>query len=212
MLEILLKALPAIFGSMLLIALAYFVSRWVGNFAANVLTGVGFDRVLSLIGLKSESVVGQQTPSQIVGYLTTVVIMVFAIIEASEFLDFTILTGLVTQLAAIAGGMLVAVVVFGLGLYLAGLVDRVIRSTAGEKARILDPVARVAIIVFSGALALRQTGIAEYIVNMAFALVLGAMVLAIALAFGLSSREIAAREFGKLAGGSKGFKPAKRRG
>jgi hypothetical protein len=41
---------------------------------------------------------------------------------------------------------------------------------------------------------LRQMGIADDIVNLAFGLLLGAIAVAVALAFGLGSREIAARE------------------
>ncbi|MFQ5961266.1 MAG: hypothetical protein ACE5MG_07700, partial [Candidatus Methylomirabilales bacterium] len=79
-------------------------------------------------------------------------------------------------------------------LYFARIADRVIRGTGGSQAHLLAPVARVAIIVFSSALALRQTGIAEDIVNLAFGIVLGAIAVAAALAFGLGGRDVAARE------------------
>jgi hypothetical protein len=49
-------------------------------------------------------------------------------------------------------------------------------------------VARVSIIVFSGALALRQTGIAEDIVNLAFGIVLGTVAVAAALVWPGRSR------------------------
>jgi hypothetical protein len=52
----------------------------------------------------------------------------------------------------------------------------------------------VAIIVFSAALGLREMGIAQDIVNLAFGLLLGAVAVSVALAFGLGSREIASRE------------------
>jgi hypothetical protein len=55
-------------------------------------------------------------------------------------------------------------------------------------------VTRLAIIVLTTAMGLRQMGIAEDIVNTAFTLLLGAIAVAVALAFGLGSREIAGRE------------------
>jgi hypothetical protein len=55
-------------------------------------------------------------------------------------------------------------------------------------------------------MALRQMGIANDIVNLAFGLLLGAIAVSVALAFGLGSREIAARE---LEGWLKGFRSAK---
>lgn len=194
MLGSVLTALPAIFAALLLVGVAYFVARIVGNFVTNVLTGVGFNRVLTWIGLGSEMPEDGQTPSQVVGYLTTLAIMLFAVIEAAELLGFAVLADLVSQFLVAAGGVVTGIVIFGLGLYFARIADRVIRGTGGSQAHLLAPVARVAIIVFSGALALRQTGIAEDIVNMAFGIVLGTVAVAAALAFGLGSREVAAKE------------------
>jgi hypothetical protein len=52
----------------------------------------------------------------------------------------------------------------------------------------------VAIVFFTGALALGQTGISEEIVTLAFGLSLGAIAIAAALAFGLGGRDVAGRE------------------
>ncbi len=198
MLTTILNALPAIFGALLLIGIAYFAARLVGTFVTNVLNGIGFDRVLSWIGVGGEVAEGRRTPSEIVGYLVIVAIMFFAVIEAANMLGFTILADLVSKLLVAAGGVLLGLVIFGLGLYLAGLAHRVIRDAGGSQAHILAPVARIAIIVFSGALALSQMGIAEEIVNLTFGLLLGAIAVAAALAFGLGSREIASRELERL--------------
>lgn len=197
MLATILNALPALFGAFLLIGVAYLVARVVSTFITNVLTGIGFNRVLSWIGLRETAVEGTQTPSQIVGHLAAVAIMLFAVIEAAELLGFAILAVLVSDFLLAAGGVLLGLVIFGLGLYLAGLADQVIRSTGARTAGLLAPVARVAIIVFAGALALRQTGIAQDIVNLAFGLILGALAFAAALAFGLGSRELAGRELAR---------------
>jgi len=189
-----LAALPAFFGALLLLGVAYFVARAVNGFVTNALTGIGFNDVLSRIGIGSAKSASGQTPSQIVGYLSWLAIMLFAVIEASNLLGFGILADLFSQFLVAAGGMVAGVVIFGLGLYFAGVADRVIRGTSGSQARLLASVARVAIIVFSSALALRQTGIAQDIVNLAFGIMLGAIAVAVALAFGLGGRDVAAKE------------------
>jgi hypothetical protein len=194
MLGTILNALPAIFGAFLLVGVAYFVARLVGTFITNVLTGIGFNNILSWIGLGGEAGEGRRTPSEIVGYLAIVGIMFFAVIEAANLLGFTILAELVSQFLIAVGGVILGLVIFGLGLYLAGLAENVIRDTGSSQAHVLAPIARVAIVVFAAALALRQTGIAEDIVNLAFGIVLSAFAVAAALAFGLGARDIAARE------------------
>jgi len=189
-----LAAVPAIFAALLLLAVAYFVGRAVRGFVTNALTGIGFNNVLSWIGMGSAEGAAGQTPSQIVGYLAWLAIMLFAVIEASDLLGFGIVADLISEFLVAAGGMVTGVVIFGLGLYFARIADRVIRGTGGSQAHLLAPVARVSIIVFSSALALRQTGIAQDIVNLAFGIVLGALAVAAALAFGLGGRDLAARE------------------
>jgi hypothetical protein len=137
---------------------------------------------------------GRWTPSEIVGYLVTVAIMLFAIMEAANLLGFGILAVLVSNFIVAAGRVLVGLIIFGLGLYFSYLADRVIRESGISQSNILAPAARVAIIIFSAALALREMGIAESIVNLAFGLLLGAIAVAIALAFGLGGRDTAARQ------------------
>jgi hypothetical protein len=194
MLAMVFTALPAIFGAFILIGIAYAVARVVGTFVTNALTGIGFNKVLSWIGIRAEVEDESQSPSQIVGYLATLAIMIFAVIEAADLLGFVILADLVSQFLIVASRVLVGLVIFGIGLYLAGLADRIVRNTGGSQAKLLAPASRVAIIVFSASLALRQMGVAEDIVNMAFGIVLGAIAVSAALAFGLGSRDIAARE------------------
>jgi len=79
-------------------------------------------------------------------------------------------------------------------LYVANVARNVILSTAGAQANFLSQAARLAIVVLATAMGLRQMGIADDIVNLAFGLMLGAIAVAVALAFGLGSRDIAARQ------------------
>lgn len=211
MLQTLLAAVPNIFGAAIVLGIAYFVGRLVADLVSNVLAGVGFNRVLSWIGLGGEPAEGQRTPAEIVGYLVLLAIMLFAISGAAELLGFSTLVALLGTFLGYVGQVVLAVVVFGLGLYLANLARNVILSAGGAQSNLLAQGARVAIIIFSAALALRQTGIGDDIVNMAFGLLLGALAIAIAIAFGLGGREIAARELDQmvrsLRSGSAGDKP-----
>jgi hypothetical protein len=85
-------------------------------------------------------------------------------------------------------------IIFAIGLYLANLAATTITATGTAHAGFLSLAARIAIIVFAGAIGLQRMGLANEIVNMAFTLLLGAIAVAGALAFGLGGREIAARE------------------
>jgi hypothetical protein len=194
MLDMILGALPAIFGAALLLGVAYVVGRVVAGLITNLLAAAGFDGILTWLGLGDEPAEGERTPSEIVGYLVLVAIMLFASIEALRLLGFGSVAELVTQFMGFAGQVILGLIIFALGLYLANLAARTIQTSKAAQARLLALAARVAILVLAGAMALRQMGLANEIVNLAFGLLLGAIAVAAALAFGLGGREIAAGE------------------
>jgi hypothetical protein len=97
-----------------------------------------------------------------------------------------------------AAQVLLGIIVLALGLYLANLARSIIASSASPYSHLLSRLAYAAIVILAAAMALRQMSIAEDIVNLAFGLTLGAIAVAAALAFGLGSRQIAAREVEKL--------------
>ena len=120
--------------------------------------------------------------------------MLLAAIEAADILGLGILATMIASFTTFGGQVLLAVVILGIGLYLANLARNVIFSASGESSAFTANLARIAILVFAAALALQQLGIASEIVNLAFGILLGTIGVAAALAFGLGSREIAGKQ------------------
>jgi hypothetical protein len=203
MLTLILEAIPAIFAAMLLVSLAYMVGRVVSGLIANLLSGVGFDALLVRLGLARESSEAARTPSAIVGYLVLVAIMLFATIEALGLLGFEALGDLVAQFLVFAGHIFLGLIIFAIGLYLANLASKTVLASGAAQAGLLAMAARLSIVVLAGAMALRQMGLANEIINLTFGLLLGAIAVAVAIAFGLGGRDIAARE---LAGWIQGIR------
>lgn len=194
MLDTILGALPAIFAAGLVVAIAYVVGRVVAGLITNLLAGAGFDAVLTRMGLGKEPAEGERTPSEIVGYLVLVAIMLFSSIEALRLLGFESVADIVTQFMAFASQVLLGLIIFAIGLYLANLAAKTVQASGAAQAGLLAMAARVSILVLAGAMGLRQMGLANEIINVAFGLLLGAIAVAVALAFGLGGRELAARE------------------
>jgi len=122
-------------------------------------------------------------------------ILLFALVAATDVLGLPALTGVVTGLLSLSGQVLAGLLVFGVGLYLANLAAGLLRSSGSQQGALLAQISRVAIVAFSGAMALRQIGVAPDIVNLAFGLLLGAIAVAAALAFGLGGRDVAAEQW-----------------
>ncbi|MEQ9550251.1 MAG: mechanosensitive ion channel [Coleofasciculus sp. G3-WIS-01] len=142
--------------------------------------------------VQPESTPSIRTPSELVGIIVFIAILLFATVAAVDVLQFEALTLIVNGIIVIAGQILAGLIVFAVGLYFANLAFNLITSSRSRQSQILAQAARIAIIAFSVAMALQQMGIAGDIVNLAFGLLLGAIAVAIALAFGLGSRDIAA--------------------
>ncbi|MEO6860877.1 MAG: mechanosensitive ion channel, partial [Microcoleus sp.] len=194
MLNTILGALPNIFTAAIILAVAYFLGRWIGDLVTNILTGIGFNNVFSWLGVQPkpslrlppssidpEATVLQapevpaRTASQFVGIVVQVGIILFAVVAATDVLRIPALTAIVSGILLVAGRVLAGLVVFAIGLYLANLAFGLIASSGTRQARLLGQTARIAIIAFVSALALQQMGIGSDIVNLAFGLLLGAI-------------------------------------
>jgi hypothetical protein len=213
MLTQMLNAIPQIFTAGLILTVAYFIGRFVADLATNILTGIGFNNIFYWLGLQSTPaptrqpvapppvdedatviqppVVPARTPSEIVGIVVQVGILLLATVAAINILNIEALTAIVSGLVVIAGRVLTGLVVFAIGLYFANLAFNLISSSGSRQARILGQAARIAIIALVSAMALEQMGIAGDIVNLAFGLLFGAIAVAIAIAFGLGGRDLA---------------------
>lgn len=214
MLSRILNIIPQLFAAGVILAVAYVIGRFVSDLVTSVLTSFGFNRLFYWLGLQStppheETVVGTdpqvrvvdttsssttRTPSEIVGIIAFVGIMLFAIVTATDILQLTSLTLILEQIILIAGRVLIGVVIFAVGLYFANLAHRLVLSSGTGNSKLLAQAARVAIIIFVGAMALQQMGIGSDIVNLAFGLLLGAIAVAVAISFGLGGRDIAAEK------------------
>ncbi|QLE57733.1 mechanosensitive ion channel [Nostoc sp. TCL26-01] len=202
MLQQILNALPGIFTAVAILIVAFFLGRFVGDLVTSILTSLGFNNIFAILGLpipttrpvadgEATTRIPTRTPSEVAGVIVLVGIVLFATVAAVNILNIPALTVLVTGILVIIGRILAGLVVFAIGLFLANLAFNLISSSGDRQARILAQVARIAIIALVSAMALQQIGVASDIVNLAFGLLLGAIAVAIALAFGLGGRDIA---------------------
>ncbi|MGL4884553.1 MAG: mechanosensitive ion channel [Waterburya sp.] len=144
--------------------------------------------------IQTGATVSSKTPSELVGLLCLIGIMLVATLTAVDILGIPALEDVFRVILAIAGQVLIGVIVFAIGLYLANVAFKLILASGTGQSRLLAQSARIAIITLVGAMALNRMGIAPNIVNLAFGLILGGIAVAIALAFGLGGREVAKEE------------------
>jgi hypothetical protein len=129
--------------------------------------------------------------SEFVGRLVLFFIMLFATVEAAYRLGFLGVHELLETFIRFGADVLLGAIILVVGYWLANLAATAIQRANPGNAVGLARIARVAILGLVLAMGLRAMGIADDIVNLAFGLVLGAVAVAVALAFGLGGRDAA---------------------
>jgi hypothetical protein len=193
-----LGSIPNIFGAMILLILAYLIAKVIRGLVTDVLTGLGFNKIPNAIGLSNLPTEGERSASTFVGHLAFLAIMFYAVIEAANILKFALLAETVQTIAVIGGKIIGGIIILAIGMYIANIVVNLIRDSGVANANLLGTVARVAILFFVGAMALNRMGVADDIVGTAFTLLLGAVAVAAAIAFGVGGREFAAETIRKM--------------
>lgn len=184
----------------------------------NILTSIGFNNLLQWLGLSTapsveppegEPFVAEtteqptviqdgtpttKTPSEFVGIIVLVGIILIGTLTAVDILNIPALASVVAVILEIAAQILIGIIVFAIGLYLANLAYNLILSSGATQSKLLAQTARIVTIVFVASIALIEIGLAPNLVNLAFGLLLGSIAVAIALSFGLGGREVAGEQ------------------
>lgn len=197
MLDQFLSAVPGIFAASVLLIIAYVVGKILTGLIRNLLASIGLNAFLTRLGFSKDLVEGETKASDVIGSLLLVAIMFFAAIEALRLLNYQILAELISSFLVLAGHVVLGLVIFVIGLFLSNLASKTITASGSSHATTLSVVSRVAILVLASAMALRQMGLANEIINMAFGILFGGIAVAAALAFGLGGREVAGRQVAK---------------
>jgi hypothetical protein len=184
--------LPSLFGALIIFFLFYVVARIVQRLSTSLLTSIGFDRLPEWLGLGAPRS-GPGSASAIAGYVILAILLFLGGVQAFKTLGLDTVSSLAEQLLAGLFNIVVAVVIFGVGLFLSRVAYKAISPSGEGQSALLGNVARAAILIFTGAMALFRAGLASEIVTLAFGALIVGLALAAALAFGLGGREEAAR-------------------
>ncbi len=228
--------LPKLFVGGLILAIGIVVARLTGNVASRLLAAMGFNTLMSYIGLskvvtpaaraqeaeaktmvtsrmqgeRSESEFGEdrlftqpvsggvtaaRTPADIGGLVLSLVVGLIFLRQALGVMQLRSFELMLDSFIGFLPNVLVAAVILAVAFWAGSWAHRRVNEMtafSGDRLmRSMGTVAHGAIVVFGVMAAAQQLGVASSLIGIAFALVLGAVCLAMALAFGLGSRDVA---------------------
>lgn len=190
-----LAIVPNLFVAIILLLVGYYLAKFLGNLLTNLLQGTGINNIYRSLGL-SETSMPAINLAKLLGTITRVIIMLFFTIEALAVLQLSVLNAIGGAILLYLPFLVSALLILGAGLFLANLLGNLIRKTT--KSALSANIVKYIVIVFAVFMTLDQLQFAEQIVNTAFLLILGGLMVAFAISFGIGGREFAKRQLAKF--------------
>lgn len=187
MLSLFIEALPVIVGAGILLAIGVVIANFVVDLLQPILEGLNLDEKLESMGVERGSV----NSVKVITTIVRVAIVLFFAVAAANLLNFEAVTNILDSILKLGGRIVFGAVVILAGVFVASLLAKIVTGTASR-------IIRVATIVLFSAMGLQFMGIADSIINLAFAALVVGGAAAAALAFGLGGRDAAARQLAKL--------------
>ncbi len=189
--------IPNLFGALVVVLLGFVVAKLLDTLLSKLLAKFGLDRLMSGTGLtKMLSRVGIQVPiSTLIGKIVYWFILLIFLVSAAESLGLERVSATLDMLALYLPKVFGAALVLLAGVLLAQLVNGLVRGAAEgiglEYAAGVGRIAQGLVIIISISVAISQLEVKTDLLNHVIVIGLITVGLAVALAMGLGSREIA---------------------
>jgi small-conductance mechanosensitive channel len=190
-LGVFLSYIPQIIGAIIILIVGYIIAKVLQALVTRVLRSVGFEDWMERGGVKQffDRASTRQTPSGVLGKVVFWFVFIIAITMAADALGLQQISGFLNLLIAYIPSIFVAILILLLAALLANFLANIVRGATGSG--IWASVVQYGVIIYAVFVALTQLGIAVTLTAPTFLILLGAVALAAAIAFGIGGREVA---------------------
>lgn len=189
------EIVPAFAGAMIILFAGYLLAKLIEKGSERLLRRLRLNQWLERGGVLEavERTGSTFNPTRVVGKLLFWFVMFAVIMLAANALGMESLAAVFAELVGYIPSLMSAIVILVVGIVLGRFTGGLIMASAGavQGGPTLARVGRWMVVVLAVFMALQELGIAPDIVTTAFAILFGAVALAMALAFGLGNRELA---------------------
>jgi Conserved TM helix len=189
------EVVPALIGALVILLAGYLLARLIERGVDRMLRRMRLNQALERGGVMQavERSGSHFNPTRVISNLVFWLVMFAVLLLAANALGLQSLADVFQELVSYIPSVIAAVVIITVGIVLGGFVGGLIMASAGgmHGGPTLARVGKGGVIVLAIFMALQELGIATDIVTTAFAILFGAVALAMALSFGLGNRELA---------------------
>ncbi len=193
--EQLMRAIPALIGALLILLLGWLIAKVISVAIAKSLKWLRFDGLAARVHFDTmlQKAGIEATPSQVVGRFAYWLLLLLVILTAADTLGWNSLSRELSNLLGLLPDLFVACVFLIVGLYIAGFVRDIIAGTTASLSigagKVISQVIYYLLAIIVVLTALNQANVDISIVTNNLMLILGAILLAAALSYGLASRD-----------------------
>lgn len=197
--SMILSAIPRILGFVIIVAIGWFVSSMLARGVMGLLRAIRFDELMQKSGLADfMGKMGTGTDSAgIVASLVKWLVRIVVLLVAFDVLGLPAVSDVMRQLLLWLPNLVVAIFVLFIGGIAARALSNIVRGATAEAGFVnpetLTNVVRTTVWAFAIVVAINQLGIATNLINTLFTGFVGALAIALGLAFGLGGRDLASR-------------------
>jgi len=187
--------LPAFVGAGLVLLLGYVLAKLVQKGFTRLLRRIRLNDLLRKGGVMGAmaSAGAHFNPSRIIAHLAFWAVMFTAMLVAANALGIDSLAPVFSELVGYVPSVITAIVIVILGIVLGDFVGGLIMASTHSLhgGPTLARAGKGGVVVLAVFMSLQELGVATNIVTTAFAIIFGAVALAMALSFGLGTRDLA---------------------
>lgn len=192
----LMGAVPSILGAIVILLLGWLLARLISTGIAKFLKVVKFDTLSEKIKftefLSKANV--NLTPSGLIGKFVYWVLLLLVIISASDALGWEAVSREISKLLAFLPNLLIAIVFFVVGTYIASFVRDVIKGATSSlgisTGKLISNVVFYLLFIIVTLTALDQAGVDTTIITSNLLMILGAILAAAAISYGIASKDV----------------------
>jgi len=187
---------PRVIGCFIIIAIGYFVAKGVTIVIRKVLVTIGFDKIgdkLNEIGLIKQ-LKTEIRLSNIVSKVVYYFILLIFLTAATETLGVDAITSMVLSLVNFIPKLIAAAVMLQIGIMISDAIKGAVIATCKSfnipSAKLIGNIAFVFFLIITFISALGQIGIETTLLESSFLLVIGGVILAFSLGYGIASKDV----------------------
>ena len=186
---------PALFGALVILFAGYLLARLLEKGTDRLMRRIHFNQILEKGGVMQavERSGSHVNPTRVAGSLVFWFVMFAVMLVAANALGLQSLANVFSELVSYIPSVIASIVIMIVGIVLGGFVGGLIMASAGglRGGPTLARAGKGGVIMLATFMALQELGVATEIVTTAFAILFGAIALALSLSFGLGNRELA---------------------